>query len=459
MRLEELRSTLNEHADGLDDTPQARIAPVRRRVAVARRRRAAAVAGVGVVAVVAAALTVVPRLVDREVAPADRVAPTRLAGRPVPATETSTGLDYRYVRGYQSRAGAGSLDVDVPVGETPRLVMWASSDTTSQPVVRLVDRSADRSATEVSAAGGFDRFAFLPGHADGSTRTERLRLTQTGAGPRTRLALAVYDLGDTSQAGVGDRTMLFRSQVAGESLVKAVVGRPGQTDLRFRVRLPSTDLSYADACSGSTRWFSVTVGGRQLLGGRCQRSHDLLAGDGFVTVDGSPFPAGVGAGDTVEVRIHLSPSARRTSEVASDPHAVLGLALYTHSAPTHRVAGSDLPDLSEDGGHEWRATRWEQAPVGAGSLRIALPPSDRPRLVRFATNGSGTTTRTLLRVSSDGRGRGTIEQEDVNAAGGGAAYGGGYVVQPGGSPTVTLELTEGRTADSRLGLVVSELVH
>ena len=84
MRLEELRSTLNEHADGLEDAPQARIAPVRRRVAAARRRRAAAVAGVGVVAVVAAALTVVPRLVDREVAPADRVAPARLAGRAGP---------------------------------------------------------------------------------------------------------------------------------------------------------------------------------------------------------------------------------------------------------------------------------------------------------------------------------------------------------------------------------------
>lgn len=455
MRLEDLRSTLDEHAGRIQDAPQARIAPVRRRVAVARRRRAAGVAGAAALAVVAAAAVALPHALDRApVQPAD--APATLAGREVPRTQTAAGFDYRYTRGFQSRAGTSSLEVGVRVGDTPRLVMWASSDTSTRTVVRLRDRTSG-DAPEISTASGFSRYAYLP--AGGGSRTERLRLTQSTAGAGTRLAVAVYDIIAPMRAGQGNGTIVYRDRVLGDSLVRSVIGDPGQTDLRFRMKVTSLDLAWADTCYGSSRWYSLTVAGRPVLGTDCSPRPELDAGAHPATFDGSVFPAGVRVGDTVTVRLHLSPDSGHTRSLAQDPDAVLALGLYTHRAATHRVAGVPMPDAVEDSGHQWLAHEWLQSDPGRASLRAELSPSDRPRLVRWVAAGTSSSGDVvLLRVSPDGSDRGTIVEQNESAVGG-ISYGSSYVVQPGQSPVVTLEVTGGSTSGTRLGLVVSDLVH
>jgi hypothetical protein len=459
MRIEELRATLAEHADGIDDSPHARVPSVRRRVAAARRRRHRVVAGGTAVAVVAVLLAVVPALSrDRQVAPAHVRAPRELAGRPVPRTQEAVGFDYRYVRGYQSRPGQRSLDVQVTVGDTPRLVMWASSDTTTEPVVRLEHRGGDAGeGPEASAAGGFHRYAYLPANGGGTARTERLRLTEEGGHAHTRLGLAVYDL-TGPPPGTGNGTVTYRDHVLAESLVKAVVGRPGQTDVRFRLRIPSTDLGWAPTCYGTRRWLTVSVDGGPLLGTSCGVEPNPDPGADPDTFDGSVLPPGVGPGATVTVRVHLSPSSSDTGTVARDPDAVLGLGVYTHRAPSHRLAGLDLPDAVEDSGHQWLAARWQQSGPGARSLSLRLPVSDHPRLVRWGAGGLAEgPSRTVLRVAPDGTGPGRVVEENQSSAGG-DAFGTAYVVQPGQAPRVTVEVPRGSTARTLLGLVVSDLV-
>lgn len=458
MRLEELRTTLAEHADGIEDLPQARIAPVHQRITVARRRRRTVVAGVVAAAVAAVALAVVPPFVaTRDLAPAGGDAPAQLAGRAVPHTQVATGLTYRYVRGYQSPPGAGRLVVPVTVTDRPRLVMWASSDTDRRPVVRLTDL-ADPDSTQISSAGGFDRYTMVNPYGDGRTHVQKLRLTQRDAGKSTRLAVAVYDVTDLSHAGVGNGTVVFRRQVAGEPLVKAAVGRPGQDDLRVRVKLPTTDVSLAYTCYGSTHWLSVGAAGQQLLGSQCQRHPDLDAGANRVPFDSTPLPDSVRPGDTIEVRIHLSPSAKHLGKVADDPAAVLGVALYRDDGPHHRVLGTRLADHVESDGHDWIASRWEYSPVGARSLRIHLPASDRPRLVTWVADGTARRSNRIVLGASRRAGGPVRVIDQYGGAGESPSSGSGYVVQPGEAPDVVVSVPRGGTSRTRLALVISDQV-
>lgn len=260
MRIDELRSVLDEHADAIHDAPQARLAPVRQRVAV------------------------IPLWTGSHLPFAG--APDTLAGRAVPHTMHATGFTYRYARGYQSRAGASTLDVGVDVATTPRLVAWASSDRSSRPVVRLINHTVSGDP-QVSGAGGFGRYTLL--YPVRGQQTQHLRLRQVDVGPGTRLAVAVYDPSDPRAAGVGNDQVVFRRTLAGEQLVKAVVGKPGQHDLRLRVTIASTDLQWSGVCYASRLWYSGTVNGHGNFGSKCQSTPDLDAGQGGATYDLSPF--------------------------------------------------------------------------------------------------------------------------------------------------------------------------
>lgn len=451
----DLRDALAERADSVRDAPQARIGAVHQRVARIRRRRRAAIAAASVTAVVAV-LAVVP-LTDRDgVSPADRGAPTRLAGREVPRTQTATGFTYRYVRGYQSAAGDRSLEVDVRVGSTPRLVMWASSDTDPDPVVEVTDR-AGGDPPETSGAGGFSRYAYLPSDPEGD-RTARIRVSQRDAGQGTRLAVAVYDLSRTPPPGVSNGTVTFRSLAQGESLVGGVIGTRGQTDVTLSVQVPAAGLlSFAGTCYGTAKWYSLQVDGREALGGDCARAPDLDPGAGLAPLADDLLPAGVRAGDTVQLRLHLSPDSDHAGEVARDPSAVLGIGVYTRLAPVHPVAGQDVRDLVETRGHDWRAHEWLASDPGAKSLTVPMTASVRPRLLRWYASGLAvdTTSRLALRVASSGAAEGQVLDQE-NRSGSLLMTGSGYVVQPGQTPRVTLEVPEGSTPATRLALVISD---
>lgn len=253
---------------------------------------------------------------------------------------------------------------------------------------------------------------------------------------------------------------MFRRQVAGESLVKGVVGRPGQNDLSFDMRIPSTDLSWSVDRFATTRWARVDVNGEELMGSSCRRAVALDAAAESAVHDRSPFGAGVRADDTVRIRLHLAPDSGHSSEVARDADVRLGLGLYTRQGPRHRVAGKRVPVSSESGGHAWLASRWEQSSPGNRSLRVNLPVSDRPRLVSWlSTNAPRGRHEVSPRILPRGAGQGGAHDEAASEIGGDSS-GSGYVVQPGEAPTVVLRPSGAApTPTTRLGLVFSDLVH
>jgi hypothetical protein len=253
-------------------------------------------------------------------------------------------------------------------------------------------------------------------------------------------------------------SIAYRDQVAGESELVARIGRPGESDLRFRWKVSETDPLWAYTCYGSTQWYTLSVDGHDLLSTTCAKAPTLDAGADPARFDG-PVLGGARLGDTVTVRLHLTPGPRRSREVAHDPDVVLGLGIYGTTGPRHRVAGREVADTSEHEGHTWLASRWEQSRPGARSLRVGLPASDTPRLYTWVASGlSGGPSRVDLKVSPKPGGRGSMVEQNENAAGGGQLSGSGYVVQPGETPDVIVEVPHGSTSRTRLGLVVSDLV-
>jgi hypothetical protein len=93
-----------------------------------------------------------------------------------------------------------------------------------------------------------------------------------------------------------------------------------------------------------------------------------------------------------------------------------------------------------------------------GSPRRTGLGAHHPRLVRWGASGLAEgPSRTVLRVAPDGTGPGRVVEENQSSAGG-DAFGTAYVVQPGQTPRVTVEVPRGGTGRTLLGLVVTDLV-
>lgn len=448
MKVDELRSTLQEYAADLaHDAPHPRVVAVRGRVqAVRRRRRAAGVAGLAA-AVVAAAAVAVPTLVAHHEPRPAGTAPGALAGRLVPRTQTAAGFTYDYVRGVESRPGQRRLRLTVPVGDTPKLVMWASSDTTAKPAVRLVEK--DREDTpELSTAGDFDRYVYL----EPTGQPDRLTLSQRSAGPHTRLALAVYHLSSTPPPGVSNGAITFRRQLLDSRLLAARIGAAGQRSVAVDVTVPAGGLTVSDTCSGRRAHYWVRVSGHFFGDGWCDRSPSFdPAASSASTFDQNPFADwGIRVGQVAHLRIY--------TKGAADPSTVLGLGVYANQARTHLVAGQRIPVASEHDGHELIATGWHESQAGSRVLRVRLAPSDQVRAITGVVTGASRKA-SIWYVSLLGRQPDGGLERHQSYGGAGSGYSTDDVVQPGESPTVVLRLDRGVTPRTRLGIVVSDQVH
>ncbi len=451
MNVEHLRSTLREHAQQpLDVGSASRSAAVHRRVRIVRRRRQAG-AGAAIAALVAAVAVVLP-LGEDAIQPADQ-APAELAGRPVPQTQTAAGFDYEYVRGYESEAGKSQLTVKLAKADEPRLVMWASSETNDKPVLEL--SASDGATLERSSAGAFTRFRLVPAGS-----AEELELYQRGLDEGERIAMAVYELSDSTPTGVSNGTVTFRDRVLDSSLVDGVIGDPGENDLRMEVDLPAGGVRLSELCYGTDQHFKVSVDGEQVLSGTCDTGEpyfDPGSSVGFAT-------ATPGSDGPVEVRIWLTDTERST-DVVTDDGAVLGLGLYDNDIRTTRVAGMDVPDAIERLGNEYIATEHVESTPGDRVLRLTLPESDLPRVVSVVANGRGGPTamaRLQVRTPSVGKGDGPTLQSietvaRVSASAGLGSISSPYVVQPGQSVILQVLVGDG-APQTQVGLVVSELV-
>lgn len=442
MSADELRTLLRERAEVTDTTgPGARVQAVHGRVRVVRRRRRAIVTTAVVVAVVAAGASVVPTL--RRPAPVPTDAPAVLAGRTVPRTQTAAGYTYDYVRGVQSRPGAEELRFTVTAETAPKLVMWATSSTNPDPVVRLTSNVGDQHFR--SDAGGFDRYMLVY-----PRDSVRLRLTQRQAPSGNRLALAVFDLDRTPPPGVSNGVVTFRQTILDDRLAAGLIGKPGQTDLRTTIDPVRGPIRISDLCygAGTKDYVHVSLNGQDLGGGGCSRQPYLDPGvdGGSFTAAQSPMPA------HGPVHVHVWLAGKNGSSPSATSRAVIGFGLYRLGGARFQLAGQSIPVRQESDGHEYVRTESFESDPGGRRVTVAVTPSDVPRLVTTAHSGHGNGITELL---VNGGVRGTFE----DFAGGGGSWGSGYVIQPGESPTLTFRVARGAGPDTVLGIALSDQVH
>lgn len=361
----EIREALEAHAQFDDTAALARLGSVKARVRVVRRRRRAALAGAAaaVVAVAGGVATLLPG--EREVGPSDRT----FGDLTAPATMTSLGYTFEFaqmVTGEQAIAFA-------PKGEETRLVSWAGA---SDRAVELTGIEED----PFSSTDDFRDFALLPGYD-----------TEVKVTGDDELALAVYTLKERP-AGETVDGITFREDRAGDRLIESVIGEAGDNDLSFTFTMPEGPVREVTYCSGVSRDYDmqVSLNGRFTSGGDCADGHHYDGQFGSATWDqGIEWPDGtkVRPGDEVTARIWLTPHGRDMDEAAPVASATvrLGIAFYEVAPPVAEVAGWQLPELYEFGGHTWRYVDSEERRGGRASYDVTVAPGAPDRLVRVAT--------------------------------------------------------------------------
>jgi hypothetical protein len=445
MRIDELRSTLRDHAEtvhGLDAA--TRVGQVHGRVRGVRRGRTAALAAAAAVVTLAGVVSLPPMLERTPPRPAD--APGILAGHDVPDTEVAAGFTYHYVKGVEGEAGENPLELEVEVEDRPRLVAFASSDEGS--TLRL--SSPDGSETVGAPSGDFTSYMLLE-----ATGNHRLRLRQDDLG-EGNLALAVYDLADTPPAGVTDGTRTFRQTVPGYELVDGVIGEPGQTDVTTTMVLPEGRLRWDDLCvdGGKGLFVRVQVVGRPgWWGSGCDQGDDRYddpdaSYGGTSSIGRDPTPRGV----PVKVRVWLGAEdgGARTPAV-DDPDAVLGIAVYSETGDWVRVLGEKLDEVDEWSGHSWRVADIRVGRAGEEPFELTLPAAEDTRMVSFVVGGLAEGTHQLVGgvVGSERSGWSSNVGSDT-------AHHGPFVLLPGEEHVVRLRVTRGMASGTTVAAVVSE---
>ncbi len=405
--LDDLRATLDRHADDIDnDTTTARVTSVRARAVRARRQRAGAVVGsAAAVATVVAAAALLPAGTT-EPGPADR----SLLGRTAPAELSALGYTYAFDEGVENEDGASAIQLEA--SDEPRLLTWATGDT----LVRVVDPYD----VAVSDRVEFDDWAYV---APGQEGTWTVHATNS--------ALAVYELTDDRPAGVTVDGTTFREQVGSDLLLDAEIGEVGQDEVTVTYTVPEGRTRWATFCQGAPEkaWLHVDLGpriGEFLSGPACDDPAFDPGGQG-----GSSGRHGR-TGETLTATLYLTDGARGP-RIDSD-EVRLGLAAYAQDR-ADRVAGSDVPELFEDGGHLWSFDGSVTEPRGTTSTAHRND-SGTTELVYVTSSGS---LRTWLRADFGG-GDGVMRLQ-----GGGGTWG---TLLPG----ARLRLTAPSAAQARLRL-------
>ncbi len=382
MRIDDLRTTLAEHADlthdeGLSD----RAGAVRGRVRTVRRRRAAVAA-----ACVAGAVLAVPALQALEVTPPEPADSRDLAGRTAPETLVSNGFTYEFERGIEGTADE-PLDLRLDRSDEPRLVSWTVNTGGEGVDGRLVDRRYGDTYDRAWTAGGtgFETFEYVQADAPAE-----FRLTPATAGATGEMAMAVYTLTDAAPEGVSGQGVTFRDVVDGAELLGAAIGEPGQARVSVDIEPPEGLLRLSDFCTASPRDYMVHVrieGQRGYSSSSCSGDvgADAARGGWFgVEVDGS-------GSDTVRVTAEIHPDQRGRSEPVVVPGAVLGLGAYD-DAPGRSIGVTEttLDELIETEGHTWALDELDVSTPGSERHVVRIGPfEERTYVETGAANDPG----------------------------------------------------------------------
>lgn len=375
MRIDDLRTTLAEHADLTHDEGLAdRAGAVRGRVRTVRRRRAAVA-----VACVAGAVLAVPAIQALEVTPPEPASDRDLAGRTAPETLVSNGFTYEFDRGLEGAADE-PLDLRLERSKEPRLISWTVDDGDAEG--RLADRLyGDAYAGPWTAGGtGFETFEYV---APGARASYRLTSTDAGsdAGSEGRMAMAVYTLSDDAPDGVSANGVTFRDDVDGAELLGAAIGRPGEASLSFDIEVPEGMLRLSEVCTAGRDYVVRTEveGQRGYTGTACGLEPDrdpATSWTGYVLAgtkkdDGTRFRVG----ETVEVTVSVHPDERGRTEPVEVPAAFVGLGAYAEE-PGEPVGptGTTVDRLIERSGHTWSLSDLDVSAPGSDSHVVEIGP-------------------------------------------------------------------------------------
>jgi len=389
--LADLRRTLDGHADDVADPASvARTAAVHHRIAAVRRRRRAAGAGTLAAVVAVAATAVLTARPDQDVQPAGPV----VLGQRAPGAMTSLGYTYRATG--DSAVFTGSGRVRLEADAAPRLVSWTTSD--PDATVRLRLPSGEVWA---SSRTSFHDFVLVPPEQSGTLRV----VASHGS-----VGIATYDLTDRAPEGYTRDGVSYRRTVAGRQLLGAVVGVAGQSQASTTIVLPRGIMMLAPVCTGGPRTLQVHVvlAGSEATRGSCDDpdSFDPGGAGGYLGHYGTP-------GRSAVARVFVTRTGAPTTPVAAGeyPDLHVGVGLYGADGETE-VAGAELSDVVEHGGHTWRLA--DTVSSQRGPLRV--PPADEDRVVWMAWSARGTVRATF-------HARGEVPETGFYAVGPGGAFG------------------------------------
>ena len=387
--LEDLRATLHAHADSLgDEVGPARSASVHERVRVVRRRRRAAVAG-AMAAVVAVVGGVAMLPGAKKPGPA---ANRELAGHLAPATLDSLGYRYAFTTGVEDQ---GTVTLDLPASDRPRLVTWAASGGSLQLSSRDLDLDGDQvmGGTAPAAAADFSDFLLVhPGERG------RLRAGSTGG----EVALAVYDLVAPAPGFTKDG-LTFRQELPDGRLLGAAIGDRGQSEVSLSFTLPDDVIGLDFFCAGSERpgpdlspWGVVLVNGETTGdASTCagpEGAYDIGNGGRYVTQGLKIGDRVYSAGDTVTLSVRLV-ADERSLEPITDPAARLGVAVY-------RRSGTGLAETMERDGHTYVRSSSVSGSLVDGRVLAVAPDSPWP-VIPYLTVRTSSTTEWSVRNGDD----------------------------------------------------------
>ena len=378
--LDDLRSTLESHADGLDDTERyARPVAVHARIRAVRRRRAGLAAAAAAVVLLAGVATVDSLRTPDTVQPADHV----VVGVDVPATIDV--LDFPY-----ALRDLHELDdaFRVQPSDGEQAVALAASGLGSGSATLYADGEA------VARLRGDQQVAAPYPIGDGGTGLE---VRFSGTGPGARAGVAVYAATGEMPDGVSDGTSVFRDTVAGNRLITAAFAAPGTTSVTVQASGPLDQLQIASRCSDATEgiWFNLSVDGDgPVQWGQCS--------DGGV--DNTPS-ATLGSRDPG--RHTFTAYATRGENGPRVPVDELGVGLYA-TEPATPVGNASAAATVESAGRTWRLTETLDA------TQTVVDTADGDRLVGFAAS-AGRAWITWRGDLDDGR--------SSEVGGGGTIYG------------------------------------
>jgi hypothetical protein len=337
--LDDLRNTLDQHAEGLADTEHhVRPVAVRARVRAVRRRRAAA-AAVSVVVVVLAAVAGAAVLREpSEIQPAD---PT-VAGVDVPKTIEVVGFPYEL----RQLHSLSDDHLALTATGSERAVLLAASGLGSGSATLYSDD------VPVARVRGDQQVAAPVALGDGAPD---LRVRFDGTEAEARAGVALYETTGRLADGTDNGEAVFRDEVAGNPLLDAGFAEPGQRAVLLQAGGRLDALRVVMYCDGSQDlWIHVAIDGEDAISSGCgDRGRDAGAGSSGTLDDW-------GAGDH-RFRIYLTRGADGP-EITADG-ATFGAGIYALPTTDREILGIRVASRVEYDGRTWALDDVTTAPA------------------------------------------------------------------------------------------------